>query len=175
MRIGKLKLAVLVTMSVFGLASALTLVITYYELKTAPPFCTSGSVGGIALNCNAVLGSRFSTFFGVPLEFFAAAYFVVNVILVCLIAFGSERASAGSLNLLFGWRFLGLIFVPYLVGVELLVIRAICIYCTLMHVAIVADFAVITYFLFYKDGLGTPSAEMGESDGSGPITRAVKG
>lgn len=172
MRIGRLKLAVLVTMSAFGLASAVTLVVTYYELKTAPPFCTAGSVGGIALNCNAVLGSRFSSFFGVPLEFFAAAYFVVNVILVCLIAFGSERVSAGSLNLLFGWRFLGLIFVPYLVGVELLIIKAICIYCTLMHVAIVADFAVITYFLFYKDGLTAPSVEPGELNGSGSVTPA---
>ena len=160
MRISRLKLAVLVAMSAFGLASALTLVVTYYELKTAPPFCTAGSVGGIALNCNTVLGSRFSLFFGIPLEFFAAGYFVVNVVLVCLVAFGGERLSSGSLNLLFGWRFLGLIFVPYLVGVELLILKAICVYCTVMHIAIVADFAVITYFLFYREGRAARAVEM---------------
>jgi uncharacterized membrane protein len=159
MRISRLKLVLLMVMSAFGLVAAATVLVTYYEMKTAPPFCTAGSVGGIALNCNAVLGSRFSEFFGIPLEFFAAGYFIVNVVLVCLIAFGSERVFAGSLNVLFGWRFLGLIFVPYLVGIELLILRAICIYCTIMHVAIVADFAVITYFLFYRKDFPSPMPE----------------
>lgn len=161
MRISRLKLILLVAMSAFGLVAASTVLITYYEMKTAPPFCTAGSVGGIALNCNAVLGSRFSQLFGVPLEFFAAGYFVINVVLVCLIAFGSDSVFEGSLSLLFGWRFLGLVFVPYLVGVEVFILRAICIYCTVMHVAIVADFAVITYFLFYRGGLQSPMLDSG--------------
>lgn len=159
MRISRLKLVLLLVMSAFGLVAASTVLVTYYEMKTAPPFCTAGSVGGIALNCNAVLGSRFSQFFGIPLEFFAAGYFVVNVMLVCLIAFGSERVFAGSLNILFGWRFLGLIFVPYLVSVEVFILKAICIYCTIMHVAIVADFVVITYFLFYRNDFASPLPE----------------
>jgi uncharacterized membrane protein len=159
LRISGLKLVLLVAMSAFGLIAASTVLITYYELKTSPPFCTAGSVGGIALNCNAVLGSRFSQFFGIPLEFFAAGYFVINVVLVCLIAFGSDRIFEGSLNLLFGWRFLGLIFVPYLVVIEVFVLKAICVYCTIMHVAIVADFVVITYFLFYKRALPSSAEE----------------
>ena len=159
MRISRFKLVLLIAMSVFGLIAASTVLVTYYELKTAPPFCTAGSVGGIALNCNAVLGSRFSVFFGIPLEFFAAGYFVVNVVLVFMIAFGSERIFSGSLNILFGWRFLGLIFVPYLVSVEVFIIRAICVYCTIMHVAIVADFVVITYFLFYNKSSPAPIPE----------------
>jgi uncharacterized membrane protein len=152
-------------MSVLGLIAAGTVLVTYYELKTSPPFCTAGSVGGIALDCNAVLGSRFSQFFGIPLEFFAAGYFVVNVALVFLIAFGSEGVFEGALNILFGWRFLGLIFVPYLVGIELFVLKAICVYCTMMHIAIVADFAVITYFLFYRKDFAPsmPSGGLGQS------------
>ena len=157
MRISRLKLVLLLVMSALGLIAASTVLVTYYELKTSPPFCTAGSVGGVALNCNAVLGSRFSEFFGVPLEFFAAGYFIVNVVLVCLIAFGSERVFEGSLNILFGWRFLGLIFVPYLVTIELFVLRAICVYCTMMHVAIVTDFVMITYFLFYKKDFAPPA------------------
>ena len=156
MRISRFKLILLVAMSVIGLIAAGTVLVTYYELKTSPPFCTAGSVGGIALDCNAVLGSRFSQFFGIPLEFFAAGYFVVNVALVFLIAFGSEGVFGGALNILFGWRFLGLIFVPYLVGIELFVLKAICVYCTMMHIAIVADFAVITYFLFYRKDFAPP-------------------
>jgi hypothetical protein len=87
---------------------------------------------------------------GFPLELFAVAYFVINILLVCLIAFGSSRLFRTSLNILFGWRFLGIAIVPYLVFVELFLVRAICIYCTVMHVAIIADFLIISYLLFYK-------------------------
>lgn len=156
MRIGKLKLLLLLIMSAFGLWSASTVLVVYFELKQALPLCPSQSGPGISLNCNAVLGSQYSQFFGIPLEFFAAGYFVINILLVCLIAFGSEGVFRTSLNVLFGWRFLGLIFVPYLVSVELFIIKAICVYCTIMHAAIIADFVVITYFLFYKKSFPSP-------------------
>jgi uncharacterized membrane protein len=55
-----------------------------------------------------------------------------------------------SLKALFGWRFLGIVIVPYLVFVELFLAKAICVYCTIMHVAIIADFLIISYLLFYK-------------------------
>jgi uncharacterized membrane protein len=156
MRLSGFKLVLLLLMSEIGIAAAATILITYYELKQSPPLCSSGTVGGISMDCNAVLGSQYSQLLGVPLEFFAVAYFVVNVLLVCLIAFGSEKVFEWALNLLFGWRFLGLIFVPYLVFVEVAIIRAVCLYCTIMHEAIVADFVVITYYLFYKRSFPYP-------------------
>jgi uncharacterized membrane protein len=150
MRLSGPKLALLLAMSAFGLWASAMVVIVYYELKQALPICPSQTGPGIVLNCNAVLGSQYSQVFGIPLEFFALAYFIINILLVCFIAFGSDRIFRSSLKLLFGWRFLGLIIVPYLVSVELFIIRAICVYCTFMHVAIVADFIIITYFLYYK-------------------------
>lgn len=150
MRISKLKLLLLLAMSTFGLWSSAMVVVIYYQMKQALPLCPSQQGPGLVLNCNAVLGSRYSQFFGIPLEMFAIAYFIINILLVLFIAFGRERLFRGSLNLLFGWRFLGVILVPYLVFVEVFIIRAICLYCTFMHVAIVTDFAIITYFLFYK-------------------------
>ncbi len=45
--------------------------------------------------------------------------------------------------------------VPYLLVIELGVLGAICLYCTMMHIAIVTDFVIITYLLFYKKSLGT--------------------
>jgi len=102
------------------------------------------------VNCEAVLGSKYSTIFGVPLEVFAVGYFIVNLLLVYFIAFGSVRLFRTSLKILFGWRFIGIVIVPYLVFLELSVIKAICTYCTMMHIAIIADFAIISYFLFYK-------------------------
>jgi uncharacterized membrane protein len=150
MRISKLKFLILVLMSIIGLAASLEVVITYYTLNQLPPFCGQGSLFGIRFDCGAVLGSTYSAIYGVPLEFLAVGYFVVNLALVYLIAFGSDRMSHLSLRTLFGWRFIGIILVPYLVFVEVVLIKAICVYCTIMHVAIVADFVIISYLLFFR-------------------------
>ena len=96
------------------------------------------------------MGSKYSVVFGVPLELFAVVYFIINLTLVYLIAFASEKVFRLSLRSLFAWRFLGLLMVPYLLFVELFLLRAICLYCTIMHIAIVLDFIIISYFLFYK-------------------------
>lgn len=149
-RIGWLKLLVLVVMSAFGLWASSMVLIVYYTLKEALPFCPLQRSPGIALDCYAVLSSRYSQVFGIPLELLAVWYFIVNILLVYFIAFGSDALSRISLKTLFGWRFIGILIVPYLVFVELFLVRAICIYCTIMHVAIVADFIIISYLLFYK-------------------------
>jgi uncharacterized membrane protein len=150
MRVTRLKLLVLVVMSLFGLGAAMEVFITYYYLKESLPLCTPGGF----LDCTRVLGSTYSQFFGIPLELFAAAYFIINLALVYLIAFGSESTFQKAIDAIFVWRFLGLMIVPYLIFVELFIIHALCIYCTMMHVAIVADFIIISYLLFYKGGLG---------------------
>ena len=105
------------------------------------------------MNCDTVLGSGYSQVFGISLELFAVVYFAINLLLVYLIVFGSDRLFGISLNILFGWRFLGIVIVPYLIFVELFLIKAICVYCTIMHVAIVADFVIISYLLFYKKAI----------------------
>ncbi len=152
MRISKLKLLLLMTMSVFGLWASSMVVVVYFYLKQALPFCPTGSGTwfGISVNCDTVLGSRYSQIYGIPLEFFAVVYFIINLLLVYLIAFGSDSVFKRSLSILFGWRFIGLIIVPYLVSVELFILKAICVYCTIMHVSIVVDFIIISYFLYYK-------------------------
>jgi uncharacterized membrane protein len=150
MRISQLKLLLLMAMSVFGLWASSMVLVVYYTLKRDLPFCPHEGGPGIALNCYAVLSSKYSQIFGVPLELLAVGYFIVNLILVYFIAFGSDRLFKTSLKTLFGWRFIGIVIVPYLIFVELFLVRAICVYCTIMHVAIVADFSIISYLLFYK-------------------------
>jgi uncharacterized membrane protein len=149
-RISWLKLLVLMVMSIFGLWASSMVLIVYYTLKQTLPFCPLQRSPGIALDCYAVLSSRYSQVFGIPLELLAVWYFIVNLLLVYFIAFGSDSLSRMSLKTLFGWRFIGIIIVPYLVFVELFLVKAICIYCTVMHVAIIADFIIISYLLFYK-------------------------
>lgn len=150
MRISWFKFLLLVIMSAFGLYTSSMVLIVYYTLKQTLPFCPFQRGPGIALDCYAVLSSGYSEVFGIPLELFAVAYFIINLLLVYFIAFGSDRVFRTSLKTLFRWRFLGIAIVPYLVFVELFVIKAICTYCTMMHVAIVADFVIISFLLFYK-------------------------
>lgn len=90
-----------------------------------------------------------------PLEVFAVFYFFANVVMVYIIAFGNERQFRITYRTLFLWRFLGLGFVAYLVPVELFVLKAICVYCSIMHTMIVIDFVIISYFLFYKKAFKT--------------------
>lgn len=164
MRISKLKLLVLMAMSAFGLWASGTVLAIFYTLNEQLPLCPTGTFYGLHLDCGAVLSSAYSTVFGVPLELLAMGYFIVNLGLVYVVAFGSERASEATLELLFGWRFIGVILVPYLVFVEFFVVRAICIYCTMMHIAIVADFIVISYLLFFRNDAMIPSGpEVGET------------
>jgi uncharacterized membrane protein len=150
MRVSRTKFVILIAMSVIGLLAASEVLFSYYLFKQSLPFCTVGNVGGIALDCNRVLGSSYSQIFGIPLELFAVAYFVINLVLVYLVTFGGDRVFGKALTTLFGWRFVGLMIVPYLVFVEFIVLKAVCVYCTIMHGAIIADFVVISYFLFFR-------------------------
>jgi len=150
MRVSRIKFVILIIMSVVGLLAAAEVLITYYLFKQSLPFCTAGSVGGIAFDCTRVLGSSYSQVFGIPLELFAVAYFVINLVLVYLVTFGGDGVFGKALTTLFGWRFVGLMIVPYLVFIEFIVLKAVCIYCTIMHGAIIADFIVISYFLFFR-------------------------
>lgn len=141
-------------MSLFGLWSSSMVLILFYTFHTALPFCvlpTSNTItSGVTINCYKVLNSAPDSIFGVPLDVFAAIYFIINLFLVYLIAFGKERIYKPVMKTLFGWRFFGLALVPYLVYLELFVVKSICVYCTVMHTAIIIDFIIISYLLFYK-------------------------
>jgi len=152
MRISVPKLILLMVRSVFGLWASTEVLLVFDYMKGQLPFCPQGQPGwfGLAVNCEAVLGSRYNQLFGIPLDLFAVFYFIINLVLVYIIAFGGDSIFRRALTVLFAWRFIGLMIVPYLVTIEVLVLKAICVYCTIMHVAIIADFIIISYFLFYK-------------------------
>lgn len=155
-RVSWKKFAVLVAMSIFGLWASSMVLVVYYTLNQQLPACKLPTPGTpITIDCQAVLSSPYSNIFGVPLELFAVVYFIINLAFIYLIGFGPERIFRVSFRTLFVWRFVGLAIVPYLLFVELGILRAICIYCTMMHIAIVVDFGIISYLLFYKKSIGT--------------------
>jgi len=173
LRISKLKLFILLVMSAIGIWASATVLIIYYTLGQQLPLCPTGTYNilgfYIHLDCGEVLSSSYSVVFGVPLELAALVYFLVNVGMVFVIAFASDRAAKITVNLLFVWRFLGVALVPYLIFVELFLLHAICVYCTIMHAAILIDFAVISYLLFFgKNSLFEEVDEPEPAEGEAP-------
>lgn len=83
--------------------------------------CRRGSI----VRCDVVLESRYSRLFGVPLQYYAALWFALTLALA-------------PMGLALPLSAIGLTAVAVLVVIEVAVLRAICIYCTALHVAIVA-------------------------------------
>ena len=142
-------------MSIVGLWASSMVLVIYNTLHEQLPACTlpSQSTAGLQIDCGKVLSSPYSTVFGIPLEVFAVGYFIANLVLIYLVGFGTDSIYKTAFKTLFAWRFIGLAIVPYLVIVELIVVKAICLYCTVMHISIIIDFVIISYFLFYKKGI----------------------
>jgi len=138
-------------MSIMGLVASTYVFVIYIALRQLPLGCPIKRTGWI--DCAAVLSSSYSQVFGIPLELFAIGYFIVNLVLIYIIVFGRETLYRFSFRTLFVWRFFGVPLVLYLISVEVFVIHAICIYCTVMHAAILIDFVVITYFFFMGTSL----------------------
>ncbi len=151
MRTTKTEFFILIIMSLIGLASSITVLYEVGVLGKMPPLCTihgNPVFLGSVVNCAAVLYSSYSTFYGISLEALAAVWFIINLVLITLVIFSDRGISKKIFYVLFGWRFLGIAIVPYLVYLEFFVLHAICIYCTIMHIAIIIDFGIITYLVF---------------------------
>jgi uncharacterized membrane protein len=143
-------------MSIVGLTASSIVLYLYYLLHQQLPGCTSSQTfWGISTNCGAVLSSSYNSVYGFNLDILAVAYFVLNLVLIFLVAFGSDWLYEKAFRVLFAWRFVGLAIVPYLMTVEFVILKTVCIYCTIMHVSILIDFAIITYFVFYKKNVRT--------------------
>ncbi len=138
-------LPLLVVFSAGGLAASLLVVYLFYLLGQLPPGCYVGEVlPGVTADCVKVLKSEYAYIGPVPLDVAAAVWFVVNIAAALWLYRTLERRAA---RFIFWWRLLGLALLPYLLYLEFAVLKAICIYCTIMHIFIVADFVVITIFL----------------------------
>ena len=76
----------------------------------------------------------------VPTSAAGVAWFAISLVFVALLF--RRPASAPLRRLLLGWAALGLISVLYLVFIEVVVIGAICAWCTAVHVLVLAFFLV---------------------------------
>nr|WP_053240503.1 vitamin K epoxide reductase family protein [Pyrobaculum islandicum] len=139
-------LVFLVAFSIGGLVASLLVIYLFYLLGTLPPGCYANVelLPGVTLDCIKVLTSRYAYIGPVPLDAAAAVWFVVNIGAALWLYRTLSRRAA---RFVFWWRLLGLAILPYLVYLEFAVLKAVCIYCTIMHAFILADFVVITLYL----------------------------
>lgn len=89
---------------------------------------------GTIVRCDVVLESRYSKLFNVPLQYYAALWFTLILALA-------------PLGMALPLVIIGLAAVALLVVIEVAVLKALCIYCTALHIAIVT--ASITALMAY--------------------------
>jgi uncharacterized membrane protein len=138
-----------VVWSTFALALVALAVSAYLTIAhyTSPDVLACSGSG--AIDCAKVTTSAQSRFFGVPVALLGLIWSAAMVALCLPQAWQSAapwlrpaRAVVASV---------GMAFVLWLVFAELVVVRAICVWCTAMHVTTFALFAVIVIFGYARE------------------------
>jgi len=121
--VSRLQLAA-IGISVAGIAISVYLTVLHYA-GVAPACVTSGPV-----NCEAVLSSPYAVVAGssIPTSALGIAWFGASAVLWAL--------PRGWIQL--AWSTAGLLTVVYLVYIEIVLVGAICLWCTAAHVLVVA-------------------------------------
>lgn len=125
-------------LSLVGLALALYLTVLHYD-RGIPLVCGNSGI----INCEAVITSPRSVILGVPIALFGVLWFLVHSLLSLLSLRRNpdpDESPLGSAMLL--WSAVGAASVVYLVYVELLVIGKLCLWCSMVHIAVLALLAL---------------------------------
>jgi uncharacterized membrane protein len=119
--------------SVLGLAVAVYLTYSHYTAGSkGVNVCPLGGNGSGAIDCGAVLTSGWSTILGLPVALYGAVFFVFMIAINVPAMWRSESLLVARLRL--AAVCVGMVSVVYLVGVELLAVHKICIWCTSVHI-----------------------------------------
>jgi uncharacterized membrane protein len=125
--------------TVAGTAVSAYLTIAHYSNPELLVCSDSGTV-----NCNAVTTSAQSELFGVPVALLGLLWFA-GMMVVCLPV--AWRASSQWVHLArLAGSVAGMGFVLWLLYAELIIVRAICLWCTVAHVLAFALFAVLVTY-----------------------------
>ena len=115
-------------LSVAGVA--ISIYLTALHFAGVVPACP---VSGV-FNCDAVLGSKYAVLAGtsIPTSALGIVWFAVSAALWTL---GWKRS-------IYGWSGAGLAFVTFLVFIEVVLVGAVCLWCTAAHVLVLALFLI---------------------------------
>jgi len=143
-------------LSVYGLGASIYLTITHFEPKALA--CVSSAT----FNCEKVTQSPQSEIFGIPVAILGLAFFVPMLLLCLPAAWRSADRRIHLARLVLSITGVGMIL--YLIVTELFVIKAICLWCTSVHVTTFLLFVVIatTSPVVLDPGYGTGDTDDGD-------------
>ncbi len=152
---------VTIVASVLGLGVAVYLTYAHYATGSVANkyVCPLGGNGSGAINCGAVLTSGWSTILGLPVALYGAVFFVFMIVINLPAMWRSESLLVARLRL--GAACAGMLSVIYLVGVELLAVHKICIWCTSVHLL---EFIIFMVVITGWNDTGWANAEWDESE-----------
>ncbi len=145
-------------LSLYALGASVYLTIAHYDTHVTLACSDKGLV-----NCAEVTTSSQSMVFGVlPVAVLGLAFYVFMTVLNSpwvwrLEQTGSEQVSKMLRYTRIGAVVTGMGFVLYLVYAELIQIRAICLWCTSVHVATFLIFALIVFYTSFPSGKQLPA------------------
>jgi uncharacterized membrane protein len=158
-RVGFVPLATWV-LSLYALGASIYLTIAHYDSNVTLVCSDKGLV-----NCAEVTTSPQSMVFGVlPVAVLGLAYYVFMTALNSpwvwrLQQTGSEQISKILRYTRLGAVITGMGFVLYLIYAELIQIKAICLWCTSVHVATFLIFALIVFYTTFNAGTSGPASQ----------------
>jgi len=144
-------------LSVYGLGASIYLTITHFQPKALA--CVSNST----FNCEKVTQSPQSEIFGIPVAMLGLVFFV-PMLLLCLPA--AWRAADRRIHLArIGLAVTGVGMIVYLIIAELFIIKAICLWCSSVHIATFLLFVIITTAspIVLAPGYGTADEALADS------------
>jgi uncharacterized membrane protein len=125
---GKLRITSIV-LAVLGLVDSIYLV----WVKLTGNYAICGPIG----NCESVNSSRYSEIFGIPIALLGALAYLMIIILLLLENRRSFWAEFGPM-IVFGISLIGVLYSIYLTYLEISVLKAICPYCIISAIILVA-------------------------------------
>jgi uncharacterized membrane protein len=123
-------------LSLAGLAVSTYLAVEHYSAASTLACPETGLV-----NCQKVTTSPESIVIGVPVAVWGLAFFTFLVAVTAPPAWRAEHVWLDRIRV--GLSFAGVASVMYLIYVELFVIDAVCLWCTVVHLLTIALFAVL--------------------------------
>jgi uncharacterized membrane protein len=143
-------------LSIVGLGIATYLTVTHFD-KVALVCSESG-----AINCTKVTTSPQSEIFGIPVAMLGLAFFIPMIALCLPVAWRSADRRIHLARLILSITGVGMIL--YLIIAELFIIKAICLWCSGVHVVTFILFVIIvtTSPIVLASGYGTDGGPFGD-------------
>jgi uncharacterized membrane protein len=147
-------------LSVYGLGASIYLTITHFEPKALE------CVHSATFNCEKVTQSPQSEIFGIPVAMLGLAFFVPMLVLCLPVLWRSAQRWVHLARLALSVTGVGMII--YLISAELFVIKAICLWCSSVHVATLLLFIIVATAspIVLAPGYGEPDPTPADGDRS---------